>query len=151
MIRGMDNGNQYLVRDYQQPEELASVFEKFFSKHEELWYIIVSKQKNPQCKKGGFRGHTVWIFEIGGTWIFIKDQWQFIYLFIVLILSVSFYYEVPSESACNPHIMKVATISFYAVSASPCQCLIRPVQRLKVSLFFSFFSLVCKLHQRACI
>ena len=51
MIRGMDNGNQYLVRDYQQPEELASVFEKFFSKHEESWYIIVSKQTN--AKKRG--------------------------------------------------------------------------------------------------
>ena len=85
-------------------------------------------------------GHrrTVWIFVIAGTWIFIKDQWKFIYI-LVLILSVSFYYEVPSESACNPRIMKITTISFYAVSASPCQCLIRPVQRFKVSWFFSFF------------
>ena len=41
MIRGMDNGNQYMVRDYQKPEELASVFEKFFAKNEESWYIIV--------------------------------------------------------------------------------------------------------------
>ena len=94
---------------------------------------------------------TVWIFEIGGTWIFIKDQWQFIYIFIVLILSVSFCYEVPSESACNPHIMKITTISFYAVSASPCQCLIRPVQRFKVSWFLGSFLLVSKLHQRACV
>ena len=51
MIRGMDNGNQYMVRDYQKPEELASVFEKFFAKHEESWYIIVSKQTN--AKKRG--------------------------------------------------------------------------------------------------
>ena len=83
--------------------------------------------------------HTVWIFEIGSNWIFIMDQWQFIYIFIVLILSVSFYYEVPSEPACNPHIMKITTISFYAVSASPCQCLIRPVQKPKVSWFFGLF------------
>ena len=56
--------------------------------------------------KKGLKGqnscHTVWIFEIAGTWIFIKDQWQFIYLFIVLILSVSFYYEVLSKYASDP-------------------------------------------------
>ena len=55
------------------------------------------------------------------------------------ILSVSFFYEVPLESIYNPHIIDITTISFYAVSASPCQCLIRPVQKPKVSWFFGFF------------
>ena len=49
---------------------------------------------------------------------------KFIYLFIiVLILLVSFYYDVPSEFGYNSHIMEMTTICFYAVSASPCQCL----------------------------
>ena len=75
-----------------------------------------------------FRRSTVWIFEIAGTWNFIKDQWLFIYLFIVLILSVSFFYEVPLESIYNSHIIKITTISFCPVSASPCKSLKRPVQ-----------------------
>ena len=54
-------------------------------------------------------------------------------------LSVSFFYEVPLESIYNPHIIEITTISFYAVSASPCQCLIRPVQRPKVSWFLGSF------------
>ena len=86
-----------------------------------------------------FSWRTMWIFEIAGTWKFIKDQWQFIYLFIVLILSVNFFYEVPLESIYNPQIIKITTISFYAMSPSPCQCLIRPVQRPKVSGFLSSF------------
>ena len=32
MIRGMDDGSKYLVKDYQKPEELAEVFETFFKK-----------------------------------------------------------------------------------------------------------------------
>ena len=61
------------------------------------------------------------------------------------ILSVSFFYEVPLESIYNPHIIEITTISFYAVSASPCQWLIRPVQRLEVSWFMNSISLVWKL------
>ena len=55
------------------------------------------------------------------------------------ILSVSFFYEVPLESVYNPYIIDITTISFYAVSASSCQCLIRPVQKPKVSWFFRLF------------
>ena len=79
------------------------------------------------------------IFEIAGTEIFIKDQWLFVYLFIVLILSVSFFYEIPLESIYNPHIINVTTISIYDVRVSPCQGLLRPVQRPKVSWILSSF------------
>ena len=50
-----------------------------------------------------------------------------------------FFHEVPLESNYNPYIIKITTLSFYAVSASPCQCPVKPFRRPKVSWFLSIF------------
>ena len=49
------------------------------------WFYKVSATSSQSTSGSQSSRHTVWMFEITATWNFIKDQSQFIYLFIVLL------------------------------------------------------------------